>query len=326
MNQQHLFYHFLAKPDDVEPEDWLDDAKNVKLIRSAFDEWNTIVGIRFEETDDVNEAQIKIGFLNNNGCWSFLGRDILEYGPQDPYQRTMNFGWNIYEDPRTKGVALHEIGHTLDFPHEHQNPKANFKWNVAATIRDFQRSNPDWTDDDVWAQVMEPITEEYEASAFDEKSIMGYDIRAGLIRTPKQYNRTGLAPGDVLSTNDIRWAKIWYPKSTTRDVKEAKAAAPLQLTENELLAIPNDSKNTPITFTPSASTAYGIHVITTGDVFFLLADGTKVLKGKDTEGGEKHPKIFYDLKRNKEYTITVRVNGLKDDKEAVYVTAYKQAA
>ena len=53
--------------------------------------------------------------------WSYLGRDILSDRIAPKHKPTMNFGWDITRDT---DAALHEIGHTLACPHEHQNPNS----------------------------------------------------------------------------------------------------------------------------------------------------------------------------------------------------------
>jgi len=319
LNGQHLFYTFLKKPRSVSARFWLDDERNKNLVRAAFKDWNAVVGIQFEETNDVKKAQIRIGFLVHpslGGYWSFIGREILT--ATDTYNRTMNYGYNLYEDPRDKGVALHEIGHTLDFPHEHQNPNAHFVWDQDAVIQAFGAPPNSWPPEVIEANVTGPITGDYEASPFDDQSIMGYDIEPGLIKSPPKYYQEGLKPSSRLSKQDIEWAQHWYPLLTDSKI--------LSLEEGKLLSVPPKGQDTEISFIPSESGTYGIQVVGDADTFFLLQDGPTVLKGRDTEGGVKAAKIVYDLEKGKKYTVRVRVNALTSVKNAVYVVAFPTAA
>lgn len=71
----------------------------------------------------LQDATFRIGFVMNDGYWSGLGTDVLsrEFFPQG--SRTMNLG-QAYSREDLFNTALHEIGHCLGFPHEHQNPNA----------------------------------------------------------------------------------------------------------------------------------------------------------------------------------------------------------
>lgn len=71
----------------------------------------------------MQDATFRIGFVMNEGYWSGLGTDVLrrDYFPQG--SRTMNLG-QAFSTEDLFNTALHEIGHCLGFPHEHQNPNA----------------------------------------------------------------------------------------------------------------------------------------------------------------------------------------------------------
>jgi hypothetical protein len=46
-----------------------------------------------------DEAEIRVGFMQGDGSWSYLGRQILDRGVNE---RTMNFGWDLLRAPREK--------------------------------------------------------------------------------------------------------------------------------------------------------------------------------------------------------------------------------
>ena len=116
VNGTILHYYFFEKAP------WKGDEKHKKIVREAFDKWKkTGIGIEFKEVSSPDDAEIRIGFGIGEGSWSYVGRDILNRGLQEC---TMNFGWNLVHDPEGIDTAIHEIGHTLGFPHEHQNPNA----------------------------------------------------------------------------------------------------------------------------------------------------------------------------------------------------------
>ena len=56
----------------------------------------------------------------------------------------MNFGWGLTSDPRREIAAVHEIGHTLGFPHEHQNPFAGIVWDEPAVYNTFAAPPNSW--------------------------------------------------------------------------------------------------------------------------------------------------------------------------------------
>ena len=104
-----------------------------EIVRRGFELWKELgIGISFQEITDITEAEIRIGFLQGDGAWSYIGRDIIDIPGQG--ERTMNFGWDLTKDPRGVDVPVHEIGHTLGFPHEHQNPFSGIVWNEQAEI------------------------------------------------------------------------------------------------------------------------------------------------------------------------------------------------
>ena len=119
---------------------WRGTPSQREVVRKAFAAWKKIgVGLKFTEVDSAEQAEIRIGFQRGDGAWSYLGRDVLNQGTSD---RTMNFGWNIDNDIDT---AIHEIGHLLGFPHEHQNPNAGIVWDEEAVYDELGGAPNFWS-------------------------------------------------------------------------------------------------------------------------------------------------------------------------------------
>ena len=118
MNGSTLTYAFYAGP-----------AIQKDAVRAAFAEWKALgIGLMFSEVASVASAQIRIAFDQTDGSWSYVGTDNITINANQP---TMNFGWDL-TTPYGHSTALHEIGHAIGFPHEHQNPFAGIVWNEEA--------------------------------------------------------------------------------------------------------------------------------------------------------------------------------------------------
>src|SRR3546814_14344423 len=57
----------------------------------------------------------------------------------------MNFAWDLTTSYGAD-TALHEIGHTLGFPHEHQNPLSGIVWNEPNVYSYFRGAPNYWND------------------------------------------------------------------------------------------------------------------------------------------------------------------------------------
>ena len=133
VNGTELRYHFLGEPTI---------AGDKKAVRDAFKQWQTLpIGISFREVADPNEAEVRVTFDRTDGSWSYVGRQVLDR-PQA--EATMNFGWRLSGPGGDPDTALHEIGHTLGLPHEHQNPNAGIVWDEPKVIARFAGPPNNW--------------------------------------------------------------------------------------------------------------------------------------------------------------------------------------
>jgi hypothetical protein len=131
-NGTKLHYYFFDREADGERvfssngtsewRPWTTSNAEKDVVRQAFRIWKDVgIGLEFEEVGAREDAELRIGFMRGDGAWSYLGRGVLDIGGN---QRTMNFGWDLTRRAQEVDTAVHEICHTLGFPHEHQNPNA----------------------------------------------------------------------------------------------------------------------------------------------------------------------------------------------------------
>ncbi|MEO9591598.1 M12 family metallopeptidase [Rhodopirellula bahusiensis] len=303
----NLTYAFFDTPADS------GDDPNVDLVRAGFKAWEELeIGISFEEVSDVNNAMVRIGFRSGDGAWSYVGRDIIDVAGRG--ERTMNFGWDLTTDPRGGGVdtPIHEIGHTLGFPHEHQNPFSGIVWDEDAVYRHFAGSPNFWSRATTFHNVLRKLDRDVvDGSSWDPDSIMHYAFAAGLIEEPTEY-ATGLNPEDGLSETDIEEVQKLYPPVDRRGFRKLR---PL---ESEKLDLePGDQVNFELSI--ERSDDYTLQTFGMSDVVMVLfeenpneADHWQYIAGDDDSGSELNAKLQVRLKRDRRYLLRLRLYSQND--------------
>ena len=281
---------------------WVGPAAQQDAVRSAFEEWKDLgIGLEFREVDDRAEAEVRIGFQNQyDGSWSYIGRDVLA---QPMNARTMNFGWDLTtEYGRT--TALHEIGHTLGMPHEHQNPFTGIVWDEPAVYTYFGGEPNNWDRDSTFHNVLRKLSNsEVEGSSWDPDSIMEYWFPEGLILEPPQY-RVGLTPAGTLSEHDSEYIRRWYPEIEDAGPRTIKPFESLPLTLQA-------GEQVDVTLDPPGTRDYTIGTFGASDVVLVLfeeVDGElRYVAGDDDSGEDRNALIQAKLFQGRRYVARLRM-------------------
>ena len=279
------------------------DATHEQLVRDAFKIWEDVgIGITFEEINTITEAEIRIGFHRDGRSWSYVGRDVIDIPGQ--MERTMNFGWDLTLDPRGVDTPVHEIGHTLGFPHEHQNPISGIIWDEDAVYDYFGGPPNNWSPENTYHNVLRKIPQSFvEGSSWDPNSIMHYSFAPGLIRNPLEY-ANGLQPNLGLSQFDIEEVRKFYPP-----IPESQYAK-LEPFDFEMLSLePAEQKNYIVE--PDASGNYTIQSFGNSDTLMVLFEEVngelKFLAGDDDSGTNFNAQITQRLYPSRKYVLRIRL-------------------
>lgn len=292
VNGTTLRYHFLAGPEHQQA-----------AVRSAFEQWKKLgIGLSFLEVDSPAEAEVRIGFDQDDGSWSYLGRDILEIS--SPQQATMNFGWDL-RDAYGMTTALHEIGHTLGKPHEHQNPLAGILWDEDAVYKYFGGPPNNWDRDTTYYNVVRKLDPgEVEGSSWDPDSIMQYSFPAGVIKEPQEYADHGIAPSGVISQVDKEYVLKWYPPLDS-DLPRLTAfsSVPLHL---------KPTQQADYRIEPTESRTYSVGTFGDSDAVLVLFEEVegelRYRSGDDASGQDRNTLVRAKLFRGRKYVVRVRLN------------------
>lgn len=230
VNGTLLHYYFFDRDTDrsevvlsngkKESRTWVASKDQQDVVREAFKKWKALgIGLDFVEVASRENAEARIGFLQGDGSWSYIGRDILQHAPNE---RTMNFGWSLTS---TGGMdtALHEIGHTIGLPHEHQNPFAGIVWNEEAVYAALAQPPNGWDRQTTFFNILRKISpDEVQGSSWDPDSVMEYPFEPGLVTAPAPYDTKGIQPAGGLSSRDTQWVRRFYPAESPHAVAELK--------------------------------------------------------------------------------------------------------
>ena len=290
VNGTEIKYLFLKGP-----------AKQKKVVRQAFSHWKSLgIGISFKEVSLKVDSMVRIGFDQSDGSWSYVGREVLTIAKT---KTTMNFGWDL-TTAYGMTTALHEIGHTIGFQHEHQSPISGITWNTKAVYTEFSGSPNFWSKAAINSNILNKLpANQVQGSAWDPKSIMEYEFGAGLVIAPTKY-KAGIFPPGILSANDITGVKAFYPSEKTNAIKKIQPNI-----SNAIKA--NSGEQNDFLFTASATQKYTFQ--TKGEldtVMVIFEKGIKenhYLSGDDDSGLEKNAKITLPLVKGRTYLINIRV-------------------
>eukprot|EP00931_Biecheleriopsis_adriatica_P094229 TRINITY_DN67900_c0_g1_i1.p1 TRINITY_DN67900_c0_g1~~TRINITY_DN67900_c0_g1_i1.p1 ORF type:complete len:424 (+),score=67.12 TRINITY_DN67900_c0_g1_i1:55-1272(+) len=302
------YYFFSSGP-------WQGPESQKQAMRQAFKVWQDVgIGIYFQEVTTI-DAEIRIGFEQGAGSWSYLGRDILNQGRQE---RTMNIGWDISRDLDT---GVHEIGHTLGLPHEHQNPFASMVWDEEAVYAYFGGPPNNWDRSQTYYNIIRKITpDEVQGSTWDPNSIMHYQFKAGLIQSPDNYRTRDLIPEPGLSEHDKAWVRWFYPPrlSDAQD-RQLHLDTPLEIDTKE-------GESASFDINPDKSAWYNIYTVGVSDTYFVLfrKNSMEKIASDDDSGEDKNASVSVWLESSEAYSLQLRLFWVDGSSSATQLVMTEQ--
>ncbi len=314
MNGTILHYYFFDNPNQDYEEvilsdgstkkiSWIGDKKQADVVRKAFEHWKGVgIGLEFEEVFSREEAEIRIGFMEEDGSWSYIGTYNLKFGPNT---RTMNFGWNL-DDSNGFDTALHELGHALGLPHEHQNPNAGIVWDEQAVYAALSNPPNNWKPERTYHNIIRKLDPaSVTGTDWDPDSIMHYPFEKHLIKQPAQYWTNGLKPKGGLSESDKAIVKRFYPP-----LKKEASWPKLMAGQSALLNIKNTEQQD-FLIIPDATRYYNIRTFGACDTILALFEKEnnefRYRTADDDSGEDRNANLKIKLIRGHIYAIRVRL-------------------
>jgi hypothetical protein len=311
VNGTELSYYFFDQATDgenvmladgsVQFMPWAGAETQKNIVRQAFKVWaDQGIGLKFKEVASRDQAIIRIGFQAGDGAWSYVGRVVLDIAAD---QRTMNFGWNLSGDLDT---AIHEIGHTLGFEHEHQNPFAGIVWDEEKVYASLARPPNRWSRQKTFFNIIRKLDDnQVQGTEWDFNSVMHYPFEAGLIKVPVQFQTQPLQPAGGLSARDKTYVQQLYPGQGP-----VSSFPELVLMESRPLNI-GAGQQVDLRLRPKRSRVYEIKTFGSSDVVIVLFEDVngemKYLGGDDDSGEDRNAYLKLRLSRGKKYVLRLRL-------------------
>lgn len=310
------YYFFDEDTDGSEQKDangqvswisWRGKDHQKQQIRQAFKAWKDLgINLEFKEVSDRRNAVIRVGFMEGDGSWSYVGTDCKTI--KDPNKRTMNIGWNESNDFTT---YLHEVGHALGLTHEHQSAKAGIVWNNKK-VYEYFRGHPNyWQDAEIKSNILDKVhADRVQASTWDPDSCMHYPFDQGLIDQPEKYRTQPLTPKGGLSARDKEWVKAFYPlpeENPSRRSTESNGLKVMQPLKLEIKA--GQQLNYPL----SVDETREYHIQRSGEsdavmvLFENTLEGWKQVTAVDDSGQAGNALLQVILDQEKTYNLRVRL-------------------
>jgi hypothetical protein len=258
-------------------------ASQQQLVRRFAPEWTQHANLKFEFTDDPR-AEIRVGFDENDGAWSYIGTDNSNI---PLHAGTLNLGWV------DQAVILHEFGHMIGFAHEHQNPDGGIVWNEENVIRDLSGPPNFWSPETTRHNVLEKYSaDQIIGTEFDPLSIMLYHFPGSWTQNLPE----GTRENAVLSDQDKRFVQSakMYPRGPSPD----RSAHELPVASAAAAKISKPGEENLFTFKVKKAGTHTIETSGQTDVVMTLFgpdSPTQKIAEDDDSGGSSNARLSLPL-------------------------------